>query len=282
MTKKLALIYPSQHSDLYQSSLLFSPLALAYVGAYTPKDWVFTLHDEYVGNIVDPSEIDADLVAMSSLTPNIPRSFYLANKLRERGIKVILGGAHVSALPEEALHHVDTVVKGEAESVWPQVISDFENGNLQKIYDGRMDQDLKDIRLPRRDLIHPNYKFPSVITSRGCPYNCDYCYLSVYKKNKYRVLPVDTIIEDMDRMAKTTDSGSMISFADENVSGYSEKDHENRIELFEKMIKKNYGFVWGAQSTIDIYKKPDAALSFLVWNRQTINPSEMWLIRNLP
>jgi radical SAM superfamily enzyme YgiQ (UPF0313 family) len=255
MANKLTLIYPSIHSDIYTSELLFSPLALAYVGAYTPNDWKITLCDEYVDQYVDPNKIDADLVAMSALTPNIPRAYYLADKLRRRGIKTVCGGAHVTALPDEALHFFEAVVLGEAEPVWPQVIADFEGGNLKKIYDGGMVHSLEDIRLPRRDLIHKNYHYPSLITSKGCPFYCDYCYLSVFKKKKYRLLPVDAIIEDMERVNRQTDYFAIV--VDENISGYSAKDLENRVELFEQMIRKKFSFFWGAQSTINIYKKPE-------------------------
>ena len=255
MANKLALIYPAMHSDLYASNLLYSPLALAYVAAYTPNDWEITSYDEYVDEYVDPDRIDADLVAMSALTPNILRAYYLADKLRQRGIKTVCGGAHVSALPDEAVQFFDAVVLGEAEPIWPQVIADFESGNLQQVYDGGLDRSVEDIRLPRRDLIHKNYRYPSLITSKGCPFRCDYCYLSLYEKKKYRVLPVDAIIEDMEVINRQ--NRSLVVFGDENVSGYSAKDHENRVELFERMIKKRFSFVWGAQTTIDIYQKPD-------------------------
>jgi radical SAM superfamily enzyme YgiQ (UPF0313 family) len=96
------------------------------------------------------------------------------------------------------LDKIDAVVLGEAEPIWPQVIADFESWNLQQVYEGGLDRSVEDIRLPRRDLIHQSYCCPSLITSKGCPFHCDYCYLSVYQKKKYRVLPVDTIIEDME------------------------------------------------------------------------------------
>jgi len=255
MASKLALIYPSMQSDIFSSELLYAPLALAYVGAYTPDDWQITLYDEYVDEYVDPDKIDADLVAMSALTPNILRAYYLADKLRSRGITTVCGGTHVSALPDEALQYFDTVVSGEAEPIWPQLIADFEAGNLKKIYDGGMEHNLEDIRLPRRDLIHKNYHYPSLITSKGCPFSCDYCYLSAFNKKTYRVLPVDAIIEDMEQVNRQAEFA--VIFADENVSGYSASDHENRVELFERMIKKKFKFIWGAQSTIDIYKKPE-------------------------
>lgn len=255
MPNRLALIYPSMHNDLYASELLYSPLALAYVAAYTPGDWTVTMYDEYVDAFVDPAEIQADLVAMSALTPNILRAYYLADKLRERGIRTVCGGAHVSALPREALQHFDSVVLGEAEGAWPQLIRDFEAGRLQPVYMGGMANSVEKIRLPRRDLISPRYTYPSVITSKGCPYRCDYCYLSVYRDKTYRVLPVDAILEDLDRAAARADFAVII--VDENISGYSKKDEANRMELFERMARRRYRFRWGAQSTIDVYKKPE-------------------------
>ena len=256
MAGRIAFVYPSLTNELYESALLYSPLALAYMGAYTPDDWKKDMYDEYVDNWIDPSELKADLVAMSAFTPNMRRAYYLADKFRERGIKTVCGGAHVSALPDEALEHFDSVVIGEGEPVWPQLIQDFEQGKLKPVYDGGVSVPIHDIKLPDRDLVHPAYHYPSFITSKGCPFACDYCYLSIFEKKKYRVLPVDAIIEDMDRAAaRGIDFASVV--VDENVSGYSKSDYENRIELFERMIKKKYKFVWGAQSTVDIYKKPE-------------------------
>lgn len=256
MAQKLSLIYPSQHNEIYSSELLYSPLALAYVGAYTPPDWQITLHDEYVDTFIDPDEIQTDLVAMSALTPNILRTYYLADKLRARGIPVVCGGAHVSALPEEALQHFDAIVKGEAEPVWNKVIADFEAGNLQQVYDGGMVEPLEDIRLPRRDLIHPAYRHPSIITSKGCPFNCDYCFLSIFPKKKYRVLPVDAVIEDLERVKREHENTISI-IVDENIAGYSQRDIDNRMALFEEMIRRKLKLSWGAQSTIEISKRPE-------------------------
>jgi radical SAM superfamily enzyme YgiQ (UPF0313 family) len=178
--------------------MLYNPLALGYLARHTPDHYKLTLYDEYGGDVFDPDTVDADLVAMAAITPEITRAYYLGDRLKKRGIKTIIGGAHVTALPEEALQHYDSVCIGEGEGPWKKFIKDFEKGELKETYFGPMDVSLDDLGTPRRDMCHRNYQFPSILTSRGCPYSCSFCYLTVFQQRKYRTIPQDTILEDFD------------------------------------------------------------------------------------
>jgi radical SAM superfamily enzyme YgiQ (UPF0313 family) len=250
---KLAMVYPSRIKENVSAELLYSPLSLGYLARHTPNHYQMTLYDEYVGTDIDPDTVDADLVAVSAITPGILRAYEIGDRLKKRGIKTIIGGPHVTALPEEALRHYDTVCIGEGEGPWMKFLADFESGKAKNTYYGPCNVPLDDLSIPRRDMCHPNYQYPSVMTSRGCPYSCSFCYLTVFPERKYRTISHDAILEDLDSIK---DNYAVI-VTDENFIGYSEKDFEDRKSLLEKMVRKNYGFMWGCQSTTTLATQPE-------------------------
>ena len=250
---KLAMVYPSRVKETVGEELLYSPLALGYLARHTPSNYQVTLYDEYVGADVDPDRLDADLVAVSAITPGIKRAYEIGDRLRKRGIKTIIGGAHVSALPDEALRHFDSVCIGEGEGPWKRFLEDFEKQSTQPTYFGPMNVPLDTLGTPRRDLIHANYQYPWVMTSRGCPHNCSFCYLTVFKERKYRTIPHDTILEDLDSVRDQ----SLVVVTDENFIGYTDHDIEDRKVLLEKMIRRNYKFFWGGQASTTLATEPE-------------------------
>lgn len=250
---KLTMCYPSSAKENIGTEMLYSPLALAYLARHVPDHYKISLFDEYVGEDINPDTVDADLVALSPLTSGISRAYEISDKLRKRGITTVVGGAHASALPDEVLKHFDSVIIGEGELPWKQFLSDFENGNIQDTYFGAMNVSLDDVGTPCRDLTHKNYHYPSILTSRGCPYYCSFCYLTVYKKRKYRTIPNETVLEDMESLR----NNPIIIITDENFIGYSEENMEDRKILLEKMIKRNFKFYWGCQSTVQLADNPE-------------------------
>ncbi|MEJ2371396.1 MAG: radical SAM protein [Gemmatimonadales bacterium] len=231
----LRMVYPSRYNETRGEELLYSPLALAYVARHTPDHYRITLDDEYVGEKVDAARLKADLVAFSPITPGISRAYELADELRSRGITCVSGGAHVTALPHEALEHFDAVIAGEGEGPWRELLEDFEAGRLRETYFGRMDVPLDDLGTPRRDLIHGNYEYPSVMTSRGCPYHCSFCYLTVFKHRKYRAIPHDTVLADFESVRDYP----VVVVTDENFMGYGQDAVEDRkiLELLDLMYR---------------------------------------------
>ena len=153
------------------------PLNLAYIAAVTPTNWEVKIKDE---NFTPFEFEEADLVGITAFTSNINRAYELAEIYREKKIKVIFGGIHASMLPEEVLQHGDSVVVGEVEGIWEKVIRDFENNALQPKYKGPQVDLSQSKILPRRDLIHPDYLWNSIQTSRGCPFSCYFCSVSNY------------------------------------------------------------------------------------------------------
>jgi radical SAM superfamily enzyme YgiQ (UPF0313 family) len=279
---KVVFYYPTSEKENKGTEFLYSPLALAYLSTHTPDYYDRELYDEYVGEDLDPTTLDADIVAMSPLTSGINRAYWAADILRKRGIICVVGGAHVSALPEEACEHFDSVIIGEGEGPWRQFLQDFESNAIRKTYFGRMDVPLHDLGIPDRNMMHPKYHYSSVNTSRGCPYNCSFCYLTVYQNRRYRTIPHNIILEDLERLRNEF----LVIFTDENFIGYSKRDNEDRKELLRKMIEQKYNFIWGCQVSLNIADDPElmdlmyrAGCRGVFIGFETSNPEDLKAIR---
>ena len=172
---KLELIVPAtQENILNRNKALLPHLGLAMVAALTPSEVEVLLTDENVTEIDFRKEID--LVGITALTNTSKRAYRIADTFRAKGIKVILGGSHPSALPKEASQHADAVVIGEAEGIWTNVIEDFKANRLKKIYSQSTQPSLLNLPIPRRDLFAKGkYSIRNTIsTTRGCPYACSF------------------------------------------------------------------------------------------------------------
>jgi len=243
--KKLILINPlnpERSGFAIDRSSRYPPLGLAIVAALTPKDWYIRIIDE---NFQQFRYREADLVAITSFTSTAPRAYEIASVYREKGIPTILGGIHASMMPEEALKYVDTIVTGEAESAWPRLIEDFLAGKLQQRYTGEL-LDLKHQPLPRHDLFHPAYIFSSVQTSRGCPFNCDFCTVTAFNGSHFRERPIDDVIEEMEMIPNQN-----LFLVDDNICGYGKRSRERAITLFKEMISRNLQKRWFSQASLN-------------------------------
>lgn len=243
--KKLLLINPVGRKSGYLMSRFstFSPLGLAYVAAVTPDDWTVKIADENFERVdFEP----ADLVAITAFTSNINRAYEIAAAYRKKGIKVIMGGIHASMIPEEVMEHADSVVVGEVEGIWKQVLSDFEQNRLARKYIGpRVDLENFSIT-PRRELLRPEYVWQSVQTSRGCPFNCYFCSVSRYLGKAYRHRRARDVVKEL----KQIDS-RYIAFVDDNLIGYSPESVERAKRLFNGMIQEKLDKKWWMQTSIN-------------------------------
>jgi len=243
--KKLILINPInplRTGLTVNKSSRFPPIGLGIVASLTPESWDIELIDE---NWEQFSYKAADLVGITAFTSSANRAYEIASFYKNKKIPVVMGGIHASMCPEESLRFVDTVVKGEAETVWPQIISDFENNQLKNIYYGEL-SDLQSLPFPRRDLFHSNYMFASVQTSRGCPMDCDFCSVTAFNGRRYRRRSSEEVLAELETIQQ-----KMIFFVDDNIIGYGDNYREKALELFKGMVNRRINKWWFCQASIN-------------------------------
>ena len=169
-------------------------LSLPQVAACTPEGHEIRILNENFERI-DFNE-HWDLVGITCLTMTAHRAYEIADEFRKRGVKVVLGGYHPTALPEEAKQHADAVIIGEDEEVWKDVLNDAENGELKPFYYG-MHANPEHIPVPRRDLVRYKPMTEGIQTTRGCPNACEFCATSVFLGRKLRSRPIPAVVEEM-------------------------------------------------------------------------------------
>jgi radical SAM superfamily enzyme YgiQ (UPF0313 family) len=220
-------------------------LALPYVAALTPK-WVdVELLDDRMSEI--NYEGGYDMVALSVAIASSSRAYHIADEFRKRGVPVVMGGFHPTLLPEECLEHCDAVVEGEAEYVWPQLLEDFRDGKMKRRYKADKFHDLKNLPLPRWDLLDRRKYFVPFLplqTTRGCPFKCSFCEVPVFYGGTYRHRPVAEVIEDIKRIPT-----KKIQVVDDNITG----NREYARELFKAMIplKVKWSCLWTINTSRD-------------------------------
>jgi radical SAM superfamily enzyme YgiQ (UPF0313 family) len=188
-----------------------------------------------------------DLVAISSFSAQMKDAYRLADRYRAAGTKVVLGGLHVTALPDEAARHADCVVLGEGELAWPQVVRDFERNVLQPRYDMRgRSFDLSQSPMPRFELLDiGRYNRLTVQTQRGCPFDCEFCAASIRLAPGYKTKPVPRVMAELRRIMEIS-SHPFIEFADDNT--FADKRHGR--ELLRAMIP--LGLRWFTETDISV------------------------------
>jgi len=171
---------------------------------------------------------DFDAVAISSFTAQIKQAYELADRFRSAGTRVILGGLHVTARPDEALQHADSIIIGEGEPFWPKLVEDLKNGRLQPVYDSRATPfDLAESPMPRYELLDPErYNRLTVQTQRGCPFDCEFCASSIRLSPLFRVKPVEKVIAEIRRIKEIWPT-PFIEFADDNT--FANKKHGKKL-----------------------------------------------------
>ena len=194
-----------------------------------------------------------DLVALSTFTAQLKEAYQVADFYRARKIPVVMGGITVSALPDEARTHCTSVVVGEGEPLWPEVLNDFANGCLKPFYvqspPGQFD--LRAAPMPRFDLLDPDkYNRITVQTSRGCPHQCEFCASSILLTPRYKVKPVEKVIAEIHEIKKIW-ARPFIEFADDN--SFVLRDHFKR--LLRELAKENLR--WFTEADVRVADDPE-------------------------
>jgi radical SAM superfamily enzyme YgiQ (UPF0313 family) len=247
MANKLLLINPVEKVKLSLAANIVvrvPPISLGYLATLTPSYWNIKIIDE---NIESMTFEDADLVGITAMTSNAPRAYEISQQYRQKGIKTVMGGVHASMLPEEATRFCDSVVIGEAESVWQNLLHDFERNELKRFYRGERIS-LENIVRVRRDLYKSNgYKVKAAVeTARGCPMDCEFCSVTTLYGRVYRHRPTKEVLDELEAI----DSKNIL-FIDDNILGYGEKAEERAIQLFRGMIDRGLNKRWACQVGID-------------------------------
>ncbi|HLJ57628.1 MAG TPA: radical SAM protein [Chthonomonadaceae bacterium] len=226
---------------------LFPPLGLATLAAYLADSDEATLEDEHVAQLT--LHDDPELVAIQVYITSARRAYELADHYRARGAYVVLGGLHVTSIPDEAAAHADTIFLGPGEDTWPAFLADFRAGRARKRYESR-ERTLLGVPPIRRDLINRRlYLVPnSIVVSRGCPHVCDFCYKEAFFQGgrSFYTQTVDAALAEIDRLP-----GRHLYFLDDHLFG----NVRFATELFEGM--RGMRRVWQAAGTVQSILKPN-------------------------
>jgi len=225
---------------------LFPPLGLATLAGYLRDDDEVTIQDEHVETLdVDDTP---DLVVIQVYITSARRAYALADHYRRRGAYVVLGGLHVTSLPDEAAAHADTIFIGPGEDTWPAFLADYRAGRPAPLYRSTV-RTLAGVPPIRRDLIKRHlYLVPnSIVVSRGCPHSCDFCYKEAFFQGGkgFYTQAVDDALAEIDRLP-----GRHLYFLDDHLFG----NVRFATELFEGM--RGMGRVWQAAGTVQSVLRP--------------------------
>jgi radical SAM superfamily enzyme YgiQ (UPF0313 family) len=217
------------------------PLSFSVLAGLTPDNIEMELFDEFIEEI--PENLSTDLAALTVQTFTAARAYKIADTLRSKGITVVMGGYHPTFLSEEVLTHADAVVVGEAETVWRELLEDFEKHRLKKVYRG-LPLQLDGLRYDRSIFVGKKYApVTPVEFSRGCKLACEFCSVSSFHHHKHKTRPLDNVLEEINSI-----NTKSISIIDDNICA----DREHAQQFFKELVhcKKK----WGGQIGITIAK----------------------------
>lgn len=240
---KILLISPCPKNKDRSQNLHIPQLSLPILAALTPPEHEIEIVEEPWDKINFDDHYD--LVGITTMTATAPRTYEISARFKERGVKTVLGGIHPTTLPNESIKHADSVVIGEAENTWSRVVKDAQQNKLEKFYKSEFPS-FENCVLPRRDLIKRRaggIKLAPVETTRGCPYNCDFCTVTKFFGSKLRHKSVHEVMKDI----STIEEKALI-FLDDNITG----GKKYARELFQEL--KHAGKKWVGQSAINIVK----------------------------
>ncbi|MFA5975938.1 MAG: radical SAM protein [Elusimicrobiota bacterium] len=222
-------------------------LSLYILAALTPDNVEVAITDERIEQINFNERVD--LVGITVVTSLANRAYEIADEYRKRGIPVILGGIHVSLLPEEAIQHCDSVVIGEAEELWGQVVEDFQKGKLERFYRASAFPELTQSPIPKWDFLEPKaYSYFTLQIGRGCPFDCDFCMVKRFNGRVYRHKEIERVISEI-KLLKKLDPEKLIFFTDDNILAIPPFTKELLSRLIPLKMK-----AWWCQSSVNRLK----------------------------
>jgi len=223
---------------------VWKPLNLMVLAALTPPEWEISIVDENFGAPDYPSMPRPDLVGITAFTAQANRAYEVATHFRRLGVPVVMGGIHATMCPDEAMKRVDSVVTGEAECIWPQVLEDTRHGRLKRRYDGGF-VEMNTVPLARHDLLPAGYAFGAIQTTRGCPLNCSFCSVTAFNGTCYRQRPIPDVVREFQSIRE-----KRVLVVDDNLIGTRPEHLTRAKDLFRAMARANLRKEWISQATI--------------------------------
>ncbi len=243
--KKIILISPTASDRKTQKALRIPEIALSIIAAFTPEEFEVDVVEEDLQEI--NYDIECDIVGISCMTANAPRGYEIAKEFKKRGKTVVFGGIHPTVLPDEALQYGDSVIIGEAENSWENFLADYLKGDIQPTY--RSNQpDVSDYPFPKRDLSRKKglFNVKPILTTRGCPFNCNFCCVPEFFGKKLRHLPPEKVVGDI-----VAAKSKNFLFLDDNIIG----NPKYALKLFEAIAPLK--IKWVGQASITFVKKEE-------------------------
>ena len=250
---KIGFIAPALDLDRERQGeriFLLPPLTFPVLAAVTPPEYEI----EVVEERVRPVDFNThyDIVGLTYVTAFAPRAYEIADRFRQKGTVVVMGGPHATVCPDEALQHADMVVAGEAEELWPKLLNDFKNGQHQKIYRSSELFNLAKFPRPRLEVIPREFTFrSSTLASRGCPHHCNFCFTNWVNRYQQRFRPIPEVIRDIEAMEKKGLLGKYFVFWDDNLVG--NKSYAKALFQAITPFRKK----WAAAVSVNIASDPE-------------------------
>jgi radical SAM superfamily enzyme YgiQ (UPF0313 family) len=239
---KLTIVHPCvgrRVGEKYIRSWQMEPLAPAVLAGLTPPGVEISFHDDRMEGI--PYDEPADLVAISVETYTARRAYQIASEYRNRGVPVVMGGFHATLVPEEVSDYAESILIGEAETLWPEVIEDFRDGHLRRVYRRAGRPSLDGLKLDRSIFSGKRYlPIGLVEAGRGCQFRCEFCAIQSYFQSTQTRRPAGEIVEEVRRLNK-----KLIFFVDDNITS----NMEEAKEFFRALIPLNIR--WVSQASIN-------------------------------
>jgi radical SAM superfamily enzyme YgiQ (UPF0313 family) len=224
---------------------IWKPLSLMVLAGLTPPEWEVSIVDENLGIPDYLAMSRPDLVGITAFTSQANRAYEIATHFRNIGVPIVMGGIHATMCLNEVLKHVDSVVTGEAEGIWAQVLNEARHNCLKRRYDGGL-ANISDVPFARHDLLATGYAFGAIQTTRGCPLNCHFCSVTTFNGASYRQRPIPDVVQEFQLIRE-----KRVLIVDDNLIGTSFKHITRAKDLFRAMINAKIKKEWVAQVTIN-------------------------------
>jgi radical SAM superfamily enzyme YgiQ (UPF0313 family) len=224
---------------------VWKPLSLMVLAALTPPEWEISIVDENLGAPDYPDMSRPDLVGITAFTSQASRAYEVAAHFRRLGVPVVMGGIHATMCRDEVMERVDSVVTGEAESIWSRVLEDARQGSLKRRYDGGL-AEIHRVPAARHDLLTGGYACGAVQTTRGCPMNCSFCSVTAFNGAHYRQRPIANVVREFQSIHE-----KLVLVVDDNLIGTRPEHIARAKNLFRAMAQANLRKEWIAQASIN-------------------------------